>query len=318
MEKLKQKSSQKSSSTSYSATDSPLSEKSYFPDISLQIQEVKDSVSEIYREYLKDLKTRRDKRLSLKVPTSDAQLYNLVINPKYRVSLKSKIKDLIQSDYTHRLKDTIESILENFITDLKDFINDCQNKSRLLQVVYLHETFHSLQNSIGEISKILTDLYPYNEFCVINYKKFHFGVISGCKKIVNLARSQDSSHFAVASVIKMCDEIEKSIQTGECKSKEMMFEMLNDAEETSDEPVHSLPLEDVVNYINGSPLGRKEKRTIRKNCESSEMDLEVNEFEKRLAGFGPLRSRESPCCSVDFLNVLRSRYLEVRKKLLSN
>lgn len=318
MEKRKHRSLQKSISPSYSSLDSPRSEKSYIIDISSQIQEVNDSVSEIYREYLKDLKTRKDKRLCQKNPTSETQPYNLVINPKYRVSLKSKIRELIQSNYTYRLKNIIESIIENFVSSLKDFIKDSQDKSRLLQVVYLHETFHSLQNSISEISKILTDLYSSNEFCVLNYKKFYFGVISSHKKIATYARSQDSGHFAVASVIKMCDEIEKSIKTGECKSKDFMFEKLSDTEDTNEEPVHSLPLEDLVNYINGSPISSKEKRPVRKQVIHQELDVEVVEFERRLAGLEPIGVRQPPCCSVDFLNVLRSKYLEVRKKLLSN
>lgn len=316
---LKKPKSGSSSSSSSSFDHSSLSENSLLAtDSSLLLHEVQDSVSEIYREYLRDLKIRKHKRLELKNPTTETQLYNLVINPKYIISLKGKIRELIQANYICRIKNIIDEVLENFINSLKEFLKDAEDKSRLLQIVYLHETFHSLQNSITQISKIMKDLYSFEQFSFICLHKFYFGVLAGRKKLLNFAKSQDGCHFAIVSVIKMFEDLEKIVKTGECKPREIMYEVGSDIEESTEEPVHSLPLEDLVNYINGSPLGVKQKRPAKKVVENCELDTEIDEFQKRLEVTQPHSPKPSPLCSGDFLKILRNRYLEVRKKLLSN
>ena len=282
------------------------------------LSEIQNSLSDIYREYLKDLESRKQKRLNLKVPTSETQHYNLVINPTFRITMKSKISELLKQNYTCTLKNIIDEALETFLTQLQEFLKDSEDKSRLLQIVYLHEVFHSLQNSISEVSKILVELYSLDDFTKISLKKFYNTVLAGQKKLLGFAKSQDGSHFATSSVVKIFEDLDLLMKTGELKQKEMMFEVCSEVEEISEEPVHSLPLEELIVYINGSNLRKKNKNKAKKLIEDESIDKEVSEFEFRLASAQPSGFKHVPCCSNDFLKSLRDRYLEIRKKLLYN
>ncbi|OMJ79370.1 hypothetical protein SteCoe_20615 [Stentor coeruleus] len=321
-------------------------------DNSYLIAEVHDCLTDIYREYLRDLKTRKQKRRELKNPTSETQLYNLVINPSYRSSLKLKVRSLLHLDCTCTmrqflpeaikndpvmksqtahgqkfchgffqngiLKSIVDEVLEDFLSALKEFLREAEDKSRLLQLVYFHEVYHTMQNSIGELSRILVDLYTYEEFNKISLTKYYSTVLITNRKLLNYAKTQDSTHFAVVSVIKMYEDIELLIKTGKCQQKDLLLEISSDLDEVSEEPVHSLPLEDLVNYINGPSTEVKHKNKMKKQVEFLALDNEVSEFETRLATTKPLTVKNTPFCSVDFLKSLKDQYLEVRRKLLNN
>lgn len=349
MGKRKTKSSQlkrqspETSSSSSDIYDSPeFHHTSFTEDNSYILTEVQDSLTDIYREYLRDLKTRKQKRLELKNPTSETQLYNLVINPKYRSTMKAKIRTLLHLDcicnlkshlpessqipqkfcssifQNGYLKNIIDDTLEVFLSALKDFLKDAEDKSRLLQLVYLHEVYHTMQNSIGEISRIVNDLYPSDEFNKMSLTKFYNTILISNKKLLNYAKTQDSTHYAVGSVMKMYEDVEFMVKTGKYRQKEVLMEVCSENDEVSEEPVHSLPLEDLVNYINGPTITEKCKSKIKRQTEFVEMDDEISEFENRLANARPLEEKSAPCCSVDFLKALKDRYLEVRRKLLNN
>ena len=93
-------------------------------ECSLILHEIQDCVSDIYREYLKDLKLRKQKRLELKVPTSETQHYNLVISSTYLISMKNKIQEVLKNNYTCTLKNIIDEVLEWFIGSLNDFLEE--------------------------------------------------------------------------------------------------------------------------------------------------------------------------------------------------
>lgn len=286
-------------------------------ECSLILHEIQDCISDIYREYLKDLKLRKQKRLKLKVPTLETQHYNLVISTNYLISMKGKIEEVLKNNYTCTLKNVIDEVLESFICSLQEFIEESKDKSRLLQIVYLHEVYHTLQNSITEISKILVDLYTFEDFTKATLMKFNNNLLSKQKKLLTFARSQDNTHYAVSSVLKLCEDIDLLVKTGQYKLNESFYD-LGSEEEFSEEHVHSLPLEELVNYINGSSFKEKHKNKMKKEVDSSALDEEIHEFESRLATAQPLTVKLAPFCSLDFLNSLRDKYLEVRQRLLNN
>lgn len=115
----------------------------------------------------------------------------------------------------------------------------------------------------------------------------------------------------------MCEEIEKIIMPKEYKSIDLPFK-LSHAKDTNDDSMLSPSFGDLVNYINGSQALNKDKFSVNQPEIHQELDVEIGEFERRLAKLESFELRQSPCCSAEFLNVLRHKYLEVRKKLLSN
>ena len=287
-------------------------------ECSLILHEIQDCVSDIYREYLKDLKLRKQKRLELKVPTSETQHYNLVISSTYLISMKNKIQEVLKNNYTCTLKNIIDEVLEWFIGSLNDFLEEAKDKSRLLQIVYVHEVYHTLQNSITEISKIVVDLYSFEEFTKATLLKFNNNLLSKQKKLLAFAKSQDSGHYAVNSVLKLNEDIESLLKTGECTSNELIYEVGSDYDDVSDEHVHSLPLEELLNYINGSSFKEKHKNKMKKEVDSTALDEEISEFENRLARTLPSTVKVAPFCTHDFLKAMRDKYLEARRLLLHN
>jgi hypothetical protein len=287
-------------------------------DCSMILHEIQDSISDIYREYIKDLKLRKQKRLELKVPTSETQHYNLVINPNYRASMREKIHELIKQNYTCTLKNIVDETLETFLQNLREFTEESEDKSRLLQVVYLHEVYHTLQNSILEVSKIVFRLYSPEEFSKISLKKFYDNILTKQKKLLAFAKTQDNTHYAASSIIKIYEDLDVLNKTGECRPKDFLYEVNSDIDDTSEEPVHSLPLEQLLVYINGTSIRKKNKNKFKKNFTDSTLDEEILEFENRLATAKPLQTKSAPVFSSDFLKSLRDRYLEVSRKLLNN
>ena len=284
------------------------------------LQEIQEFITDIYREYLKDLKTRKEKRLKQKIPTSETQPYNLVISKSHLISLRSKIQDLIKNNYTCSLKNTIDDILDSFIMNLQEFLEESEDKSRLLQIVYLHEINHTLENSISEVSKILVEVYSFQEFAKVTLKKLYNNILSKQKKLIAFAKSQDTNHYAISGLLRLYSDIEIMNKTGEYQNDDLGNNYSSDIDDSIEEHVHSLPLDELINYINGSSFKQKGRSKIKmkKEAQCSALDLEIIEFENRLATELPSKTKAAPYCSHDFLKSLRERYLEVRKKLLNN
>ena len=286
---------------------------------SLMLQDLQESISGIYKEYLKDLKLRKQKRLKLKTPTSESQHYNLVINGNYRNQLKLKVHELLIKNYRCGLNNIVDETMEYFVNKLEIFIEEADDKSRLLQIVYLNEAYHSLRNSVSQISKILIELYTKEELYKISMKKFYENILIRQKKLLAFAKTQDNSHFAIEFIEKIYDQYEIFMKSGIYSPESMLFDDTSDLEEYADEPVHSLPLEELINYINGPSLSSKMQKKISINkCVKNEMDEEVLDFENRLANATPLISKPIPYCSFEFLQSLNDRYHQVRRILLSN
>ena len=284
-------------------------------DTSSIILELQEAIICIYKEFLDDLKIRKHRRLELKIPTQDTHHYNLIVNSTYQILLKSKVSELLAHSYRCSLEIIIDETLEYFIDKLRRFIEEADEKSRLLQVVYIHEAYHSLKNAISQISSIFIEVYPEDEFIKVTVKKFYENVLIRHKKILKFAKTQDFTHYAISFIVKLYDSVEKCMQSGTYNSISVLLDIETSAEGTS-EPVHSLPLDDVLKYINGTSHKRGEKWGNQKNM--TLLDKEISEFENRLATTKPAIQKPIPLCSLEFLKSLTDRYHQIRRNLLSN
>ena len=232
--------------------------------------------------------------------------------------MRSKITELLSKNYRCSLEIITDETLEYFIGKLEKFIGEADEKSRLLQMVYMHEAYHSLRNSISQISKIFTELYPEQEFTQTAMKKFYETVLIRHKKNLKFARCQDSSHFAIDFILRIYGEFEIFMQTGKYSSENILFDDESNIEENIGESVYSLPLDEVLRYINGPSQAPKIQVSQDFEENMARLDKEILDFENRLAVTQPLISRPAPLCSFEFLQSLTDRYHKIRKDLLSN
>ena len=279
------------------------------------ILELQKAIMCIYKALLDDFKVREQRRLRLKVPTQHTHPYILIVSDTHQSFLRSKVSELVLNNYRSSLEIIIDETLEYFIEILRRFIEGAEEKSRLLQVVYIHEAYHSLRNAISQISSIFAEVYMEDQFINLSIKKFYENILLKYKKILKFAKTQDFTHYAISFILKLYDNAEICMQSGTYNSARILMDCENSVESIA-EAVHGLPLDDLLNYINGPTNKRVEKWESQKY--TAPLDKEILDFEKKLANAKPVIEKPVPLCSLEFIRSLTDRYHEVRRDLLSN
>lgn len=307
--------------------------------------EIIDSISQIYTEFLNDFISCKDKRLNSKNPLEKQQTYNLVVDRGFSKKLRNELKQLLYSEGSRsELNSALFEGVHMFVDSLNEHISQLNGKSKMLQVICIAEAYHTLQNAATQIGKIVSCMFegPTVSFDTINKLVFYEKLVKNNASLIEYVKAQDTRHYAVAMVSKMENDLkyaskiltqaDNSINKDcidDCDLKtHFSDDSYSDSEEDyRGEPLHNMSLDELVMYIEGE-THNSPKRTKRKNKSKAstaatspnrdgelnpDIDKEVEDFEKRLEmSSSQMSNKIKPKISNDFLNRLRIQIKELK------
>ncbi|CAG9326300.1 unnamed protein product [Blepharisma stoltei] len=311
-------------------------------------EEVIESISQIYTEFLNDYISCKNKRLSSKNPLEKRQTYNLVVDRDFRKKLRHELKQLIYSEGSRsELNSALFEGVHIFIDSLNEQISELTGKSKMLQIICIAEAYHTLQNAATQIGKIVSCLFegPIASFDTINKLVFHEKIVKNNASLIDYVKTQDPRHHAVQMITKMERELKYALTIlasatnpipppkpyfDECDLQtHFSDDSYSDSEEEfQGEPLHNMPLDELVSYIEGEPHNSP-KRSKKKNkskastaatsptredeINSDSLDKEIEDFEKRLE-LSSIQEKQKikPKLSNDFLNRLKIQIKELK------
>ena len=280
-------------------------------------EEVEESLGEIMNEFLNDFVARKDKRLASKCPTSQMHTYNLVVNKSYRKKIKKQVCLLINSDFTINLQQSLETQATKFVESLKQCLKELNPMSKILQIIFLYDAYHTLQNASAEIGKIVSGIYKFKRTSTEYFfsKIFFTRIVTHSNELLTQAEDYDKNHFAISGIKKMQCSLSRILASDKylLELTKNLSETDSDSENTDPEPLYNLPIDDLVTYIEGKNKNNNSRRTAASSIsplhvEYTEMDKEIDEFRKRIdIPITPYRPKLN--LSQEFLDQLKKRLI---------
>lgn len=258
--------------------------------------EIEESLSEIMGEFLNDFVVRKEKRLDSKNPNVQMHTYNLVVNKSYQKKIRKQVNFLISAGFGNALHEALAEKTCKFVDSLEVLLKELKHISKILQLIFLYDAYHTLQNASIEISKFISSVYISERKAVefLFCKAFHTKIVISSQELLKQAGDYEKTHFAIAGISKMNSHLASIIQEPinietNAKIELQISESESDSERDETEPLYNLPIEDLVTYIEGNK--KKKKKSHRNtatsslsplNEEFSELDKEIDEFRKRI------------------------------------
>ena len=294
------------------------------------LKQIIECINEIYSEHINDLELRKKKRLEWKIPTEYFQPYNLVVNWSFQQRMILQIESLINFQLGGILKESLLSTVDIFIDYLHKFVTEFKGKKSLLQIIIVYETYHTLLNSISQVGSIISLLISKNAFEVVNKTKFYEKIGADYMNTLDIVIKKESTGY-MEDFLNMKSEL-KTFFNKETKSlcydlsPTLCSESCSD-EDSSEEAMHNLPIDDLVKILSEPNKKRKKKKNKKSfekqnstasDVETNEIDTEIEEFQKRLESEKPFSIRKKLVFSDKFLASLRKEIESLRKKLRHN
>lgn len=282
-------------------------------------QEVEESIREILNEFLNDFLTRKQKRLESKNPNTQIHTYNLVVNKSYKNKIKKQVNILILSKLSSNLHTSLTDQIHKFVLSFAAILKDLSHISKLLQIIFLYEAFHSLQNVSDQIAGIVAGVYKSHKESIefLFNKEFFVNVVANSQDLIKQSADYDKNHFAIQGLSRMQSILLLSVNKQvdlEVSTSPILIDSdsSSESEGGSEEPLYNLPLEELVMYIEGGKKGKSDKRrtaatSVSPNCEDfPELDKEIDEFRQRIdIPMSPERFRVK--LSEEFIENLRGK-----------
>jgi hypothetical protein len=258
--------------------------------------EIEESLSEILSEFLNDFIVRKERRLDSKNPNIQMHTYNLVVNKGYQKKIRKQVNFLISAGLGNALHEALTEKTCKFVDSLEVLLKELKHISKILQLIFLYDAYHTLQNAAMEIGKIISGIYVLERKTVdfLFCKAFYTKIVVGSQELLKQASDYEKSHFAIVGIAKMHSHLATIMREPisiEINSNIDMqtSESENDSESNECEPLYNLPIEELVTYIEGSK--KKKKKSHRNTATSSlsplnedysKLDKEVDEFRRRI------------------------------------
>lgn len=285
------------------------------------LYEVKESLHEILNEFLSDFLLRKDRRLSSKSPTFQMHTYNLVVNKSYQKKIRKQIYALISTGFAIDMQEILRTQVKDFVDSLERYLTELRPLSKILQIIFLFDAYHTLQNASSEIGKIVPSIYKAGQQAsdYLFMKEFYIRVIVSSQELLGQAGDYDKSHFAIAGVVKMQSHLMGIVKEEVLMEVPEKLYVMSDSESeeiTESEPLYNLPIDDLVMYIEGKGKNKANRRrtaasSISPNTSKNdyaELDKEIDEFRQRIDI--PITAyRPSLRLSQEFLEQLRKSLL---------
>ncbi|OMJ85258.1 hypothetical protein SteCoe_13496 [Stentor coeruleus] len=286
-------------------------------------KQIKESINEIYTEHINDLEQRKQKRLECRVPTDFFQPYNLVVNSTYQLKIKNQIQELKNFECCKNFRESFMSSTDIFIEYLQKHVKEFDGKRVLLQAIIIYETYHTLQNSITQIGAIVEDIISRYNFELVLKKKFYSRVAFDYLELLSNVTKKEHSEYR-EDIIRMKATLDNASKR--CENEKGNFieyfptlysESCSD-EDTTVEALHNLPIDDIVRIVNqvqkkkGRKLKKKTPISTKENStspglESTDIDIEIEDFKKRLELEKPISVKYRPSLSEEFVARLRQQ-----------
>lgn len=258
-------------------------------------QEVEDSIREILNEFLNDFLTRKQKRLESKNPNTHIHTYNLVVNKSYKKKIRKQVNILILSNLSSSLHTSLSDQIHKFVLSFSAILKDLSHISKLLQIIFLYEAFHSLQNVSDQIAGIIAGVYKNHKDSIefMFNKEFFINIVANSQDLIKQSADYDKNHFAIQGLTRMQSilliSVDKQVDLQVSTIPIILdSESSSESEGQSEEPLYNLPLEELVMYIEGGRNRKKDKRRTATTSASpnsedfTELDKEIDEFRQRI------------------------------------
>ncbi|CAG9309979.1 unnamed protein product [Blepharisma stoltei] len=167
-------------------------------------EEIIESINQIYNEYLNNYISCKSKRMWSKNPLEKRRSYNLYVDKAFRRQLQEELKQLIHSEGTQELRDSLCGSAHTFVDSLNDQLIELMGRSKMLRAICLAEAYHTLQNSSKEIEKIVSCLFKEpTTFENLNKIFFYERIVKNSVPLIEYVKNQDQNHFVVPLIEKM-------------------------------------------------------------------------------------------------------------------
>ena len=290
------------------------------------MKQVKDCISEIYTEHINDLEQRKKKRLECKVPTDYFHPYNLVVNWPFQQRIRLQIQAVIKFQLGEALKESVISSMNDFIDYLRLFVKKFDGKKAFLRAIILFEAYHTLQNSISQVGSIVSELISKYAFDIINKRAFCEKIANNYLELIEEIGKKENSQYA-EDLEKMKIDLEGLGGPGDDErngrfeyASTIYSDSCSDNGESSVEPLHSMPIDELVLLLSQEKLmprkrkSRRKKRSFKSEVSLQEfeksigeVDREIQDFEEMLKLHKNCENKAKPKVSNEFLSSLKEK-----------
>ena len=286
------------------------------------MKQVKDCISEIYTEHINDLEQRKKKRLDCRVPTDFFHPYNLVVNWPFQQRIRLQIQAVIKFQLGESLKESVIASMNEFIDYLREFVKKFDDKKAFLRAIIIFEAYHTLQNSISQVGSIVSELISKYAFDIISKRAFCEKIANNYLELIDEIGKKENSQYAV-DLGKMKLELEGLTGAPEDErntrfeyASTIYSDSCSDNEESSVEPLHSMPIDELVRLLSQEKtmVRRRKNRRKKRTCKSGahengvgELDQEIRDFEEKLNLHKNCENKAKPQVSKDFISSLKEQ-----------
>ena len=243
------------------------------------MNQVTDSISEIYSQFIKDLEQRTTLRLERKQPIDFADPYNLVVPQPFQKRYRKEIKEVIKLSLGETLKESIIGCTNIFIDYLYSLFHKFDDKESLLRAVILYEAYNTFQNSKSQVGSIISGLISQSAFNLLCKKRFYEKLASGYFILVeNAEREKNSEYLVYLDGFKheletlISGDNEENSEKNEIPSS-FYSDLSSEDEESSRKALCTLTIDDIVKFVLGeTKLTSKQKSNMIRNKAKKEKE----------------------------------------------
>ena len=255
---------------------------------------VTSSVTHLYTEFVQDFSKRKQARLTSKHPLENRQRYSLKVESSHALSIQTQVAELWDSPSRPQLSKRLIACLDAFVDKLAGELANLEGRSRLLRLLCLNEAYYTLWNAWREVSRVTHGLLPR----YLAFERFLDCLLDQHKALVEFAKEEGGRHWVVQDFWQIYEQLPVLSVEGTVESSESDQEGPQDL-------LQKLPVDDLVNFINGPTKKPKKKRKRRDGSE----DREVEAFKAKLEAIAPAPRRLKACISDEYLRHLRSKLI---------
>ena len=306
-----------------------------FLDIDCIKDQVKHYISRIYSEFAQDLDERRAKSLLSRNLFVENNLPNLKITTDFIKKMDGLLTIIKDSESIREIQNFVYKHANIFVDQLKESFLDMFNARKQLQIILMHEAYSYLINVSKEITRLLSSILNNNEKRIRTYHKllFYQKVMKDRKDLQDFLAGNKSQSYSETQMWKKFKKFEKIDLPGSfftesefseevCTRSMRVSTESNVSEKDSNDCISFFSIDQVVNYIEGSPKRQKSKKKKSKastnfhsnSSQNIELELEIIEFEKKL-DLSPARMKPKLILPDNFLQELRDKIRQYRNKI---
>ena len=173
----------------------------------------------------------------------------------------------------------------------------------------MNEAYATLSNAYKELYCVLAPILRADSLNTVIFDAFYNEALAQNFDLLDFAFEDENRHWALKELIRNEKELEMV-----CAGQMGATELPSSDDESKQESLQKMSVEDLVSFINDGQCRKKNKKRLRRkrNCKEIEDDNDdVERFRRKLDQEFVGENRLKPCISQRYVDSLRTKILQL-------